>query len=45
MEHIWYNITRDRLFVIPFTTTSYTNEDLYYFNIKFWDNCIYVDEL
>jgi len=44
-EHIWYNITEDQLFLTPFTPTNYMDRDMYYFNVKFWDKCIYVDEL
>lgn len=44
-EYIWYNAEQDKLFLTPFTPTNYTTEDLYYFDIKFWDYCIYVDEL
>lgn len=44
-DHIWYNATEDKLFIMPFTPTNYTCDDLFFFNIKFWDYCIYVDEL
>lgn len=44
-EHIWYNVEEDVLFIVPFTPTNYTNRDLFYFNINFWDYCIYIDKL
>ena len=44
-EHIWYNVVEDKLFIAPFTPTNYTLKELYFFNIKFWDYCIYIEEL
>jgi len=44
-DHIWYNVTEDKLFIVPFTPLNYTLKDLFFFNIKFLDYCIYVDEL
>lgn len=44
-EHIWYNAEEDQLFIAPFTPTNYLNDSLYFFSIKWWDYCIYINEL